>query len=242
MDLEIVVYYDASAKSVQAAGAPEKWVERSVMDDLAAFLAISAVVIMTPGPDTALTVRNTSLGGRPAGFATAAGVAAGQAVWAFATSAGLVALLASCEPLFLAIRYAGAAYLIYLGARALRAAMRPEAAIHTHTSSDFAEGLHTAARRAFRQGLLSNLANPKMAVFFASLLPQFAGTENAVFSGAFALSLTFCVMTLAWLTCLAAGLSRVGRLLRRPALRRALEGALGAFLVGMGVRLAVAAR
>src|SRR6266446_7311358 len=92
---------------------------------LLAFLGISALVIATPGPDTAITIRNSLAGGRAAGLATAAGVATGQAIWAFATSAGIVTLLVASEPLFLAVKYAGAAYLVYLGAHSLVAAIRP---------------------------------------------------------------------------------------------------------------------
>jgi threonine/homoserine/homoserine lactone efflux protein len=84
---------------------------------LLAFLGISALVIMTPGPDTAITIRNTLTGGRAGGLATALGVATGQAIWALATSAGVVALLVASEPLFLAVKYAGAAYLVWLGLR-----------------------------------------------------------------------------------------------------------------------------
>src|SRR5215813_5371573 len=91
---------------------------------LLAFLGISVLVVVTPGPDTAVTIRNTLLGGRAGGLATAAGVATGQAIWAFATSAGIVALLVASEPLFLAVKYAGAAYLVWLGLHALRAAWR----------------------------------------------------------------------------------------------------------------------
>src|SRR6201981_2918349 len=84
-----------------------------------AFLASSLLVICTPGQDTALTIRNTLLGGRQSGVATAAGVASGQAIWTLATSAGLAVILVASGPLFLAVRLAGAAYLIYLGMRSL---------------------------------------------------------------------------------------------------------------------------
>ena len=92
---------------------------------LIAFIGIAALVICTPGPDTAMTIRNALLGGRSAGLATALGVSTGLAIWALATSAGLVALLIASEPLFLAVKYAGAAYLIWLGLQSLRAAFGP---------------------------------------------------------------------------------------------------------------------
>src|SRR6266702_1255138 len=90
----------------------------------AAFLAVSLLVICTPGQDTALTIRNTLLGGRRSGVATAAGVSSGQAIWTLATSAGLAVILVASGPLFLAVRLAGAAYLIYLGVRSDRKSTR----------------------------------------------------------------------------------------------------------------------
>src|SRR5437660_3359285 len=89
----------------------------------AAFLAVSLLVICTPGQDTALTIRNTLLGSRATGVATAVGVSTGQAAWTVATSAGLAVVLMASGPLFLAIRLAGAAYLVYLGIRSLLKAM-----------------------------------------------------------------------------------------------------------------------
>ena len=95
-----------------------------MIGNLAAFVAVSALVIVTPGQDTALTIRNALLGGRRAGVFTALGVSSGQAVWALAASAGLAALLAASEPAFVALKLAGAAYLVYLGLHALWAALR----------------------------------------------------------------------------------------------------------------------
>ena len=94
------------------------------MAELLAFLGVAVVVIVTPGQDTALTVRNTLAGGRSAGIRTAIGVVSGQAVWALAASAGVAALLVASEPAFVALKLAGAAYLVYLGGQALLAAVR----------------------------------------------------------------------------------------------------------------------
>jgi threonine/homoserine/homoserine lactone efflux protein len=103
-----------------------RWLQFRPVNELIAFLGISALVIVTPGQDTALTIRNTLLGGRHAGVFTAAGVSAGQLVWAVATSVGLAALLIASEPAFNALRLLGAAYLVYLGVRALVAALLPD--------------------------------------------------------------------------------------------------------------------
>jgi threonine/homoserine/homoserine lactone efflux protein len=197
--------------------------------DVAAFLGISVLVIVTPGQDTALTIRNSLLGGRRGGLLTAAGVSAGQAVWALATSVGVAAVIAASEPAFLALRLLGAAYLVYLGVHALYAAVAGAAAPRVRGRGSL------RGRIAFRQGLISNLGNPKMAVFFTSLLPQF-GAES--FAGLLALGLVFCSLTFVWLAAYAAVVARVGDVLRRPAVRRAFDAALGAVLVALGLKLA----
>jgi threonine/homoserine/homoserine lactone efflux protein len=201
-----------------------------VLAELAAFLAVSAVVIVTPGQDTALTIRNTLLGGRRSGVFTALGVSSGQACWTVAASAGLAALLQASEPAFLALKLAGAAYLIYLGAQALAAALRRQPSRQHLTSS--APALRSVV--AYRQGLVSNLGNPKMAVFFTSLLPQF-GSSFAALVG---LGLLFCALTLAWLAAYAVVVARAGDFLRRSRVRRTVEGVTGAVLDALGLRLA----
>jgi threonine/homoserine/homoserine lactone efflux protein len=204
------------------------------VDRLAAFVGIAAVVIVTPGPDTALTIRNTLVGGRGSGIRTALGVATGQAVWTLATSAGIAALLVASEPAFRAVKLAGAAYLVVLGAQTLRRAFgRAPAVDHA-----------TATRRSapFRQGLLSNLGNPKMAAFFTSLLPQFAPGGEASFGGLLALGLLFAAMTLAWLSAYAVAVAKTGDVLRRGAVRRAIDAVTGVVLVAFGLRLATERR
>jgi len=192
---------------------------------LAAFLGVSAVVIVTPGQDTALTIRNTLLGGRRAGVGTAVGVVSGQLAWALATSVGLAALLLASAPLFTAIRLAGAAYLVVLGAQALVAAVRARA---------HEDRLPRRRSSAVRQGLLSNLGNPKMAVFFTSLLPQFASS----FAGMLSLGLLFAAVTLSWLSLYALAVARASGLLRKTRVRRALDAVTGLALVALGLRVA----
>jgi threonine/homoserine/homoserine lactone efflux protein len=94
-----------------------------MLDHLTGFFGVSGVVIVTPGPDTALTIRNTLFGGRRGGVFTALGVSSGQATWALAAAAGIAGLLRTSEPVFTAIRIAGAAYLIFLGAQAVVAGL-----------------------------------------------------------------------------------------------------------------------
>ena len=209
------------------------------LDALAAFLAVAALVIVTPGPDTALTIRNSLVAGRRGGFFTALGVSAGQATWTIATSAGLAALLVASRPAFTAIKLVGAAYLLYLGAQALHGALVRRAA---PARSVDRSAPRLAPRVAFRQGLVSNLTNPKMAAFFPALLPQFAPDGRGAFVVLVALGLLISLMTLAWLAAYSLAVAKAGDVLRRPGVRRALEAVMGAVLIALGLRLATERR
>jgi threonine/homoserine/homoserine lactone efflux protein len=200
---------------------------------LAAFVGVSAVVICTPGQDTALTIRNTLAHGRRSGVATAVGVASGQAIWTLAASAGLVALLSASEPAFRALRIVGAAYLVFLGVQALHAALA-----RGRREQARAPGKpQTGASHGLRQGILSNLGNPKMAVFFATLLPQFAPRGGGSFAPLFLLGLLFCSMTFAWLTLYSIAVSKA-RSLIGTRMRRTLDVVTGTVLIALGLRLA----
>src|SRR5256885_14926755 len=191
-----------------------------------AFLGVSLLVICTPGQDTALTIGNTLLGDRRTGVATAFGVSAGQAVWMVATSAGLAVVLTASEPLFLAIRLPGAISLVYLGLRSLAHAIGRRASSEAIAS---ARGSRLSARSALAQGFVSNLSNAKMVAFFISLLPPFAGPHPG-FLLLLALGLNFSLLTLAWLVGYTLAVERMSRRLRRSAVRRAVDGLLGAVL------------
>jgi threonine/homoserine/homoserine lactone efflux protein len=203
---------------------------------LYAFLGVSLLVIVVPGPDTALVIRNIMAGGRRGGLATAAGVATGQLLWALATSIGLVALLVTSAVLFEVVRLAGALYLIVLGCltlyRSFTAGMTPT----TSTVQGPAGGV------AYVQGLASNLSNPKMAVFFPSLLPQFVPPDAPAFATSLGLGALFAAMAFAWLAlhALLLGSAKARGMSQR--LRRWLGGAAGVTLVGFGLHFALGQR
>jgi threonine/homoserine/homoserine lactone efflux protein len=223
---------------------------------LLAFLGVSAVVICVPGPDTALTVRNALAGGRRCGVATAAG----QAVWTLATSVGVAELIRASEPAFLVMKAVGAAYLVALGLQSLwtAAGIRSPGRLRSPAvgsgpgpggsgapaapggSGPGARG-RMGAGRGFRQGVVSNLANPKMAAFFLSLLPQFASPDQGA-GGIVGLGLVFCVMTFGWLGLYSVVVDRARVVLSRSWVRRALDGVSGVVLVGFGARLALQQR
>jgi len=202
------------------------------------FLGVSIVVIVAPGPDTALTIRNTFRGGRASGIWTALGVSAGQLIWAVATSVGLVAVLLASEPVFRAVRLAGAAYLIWLGVQSLRAAFGAREPWPPAESAS----RPPRSTAAFVQGLVNNLGNPKMAVFFASVLPQFTAPGQGMVSALVLLGVVFSTLTFAWLAFYAIVLSTAGRLLRTRRAQRAIEAVSGTALIGLGARVAADAR
>jgi RhtB (resistance to homoserine/threonine) family protein len=200
---------------------------------LLGFVGVSLVVICTPGPDTALTIRNTLAGGRHAGVATAAGVSCGQLVWTLASAVGLAALLQTSQVLLGWLKLLGAGYLIYLGLRSLISAWRSTEPV----GAAVRVGRRSGA--AFRQGLVSNLANPKMVAFFLSLLPHFVPPGVPAVIAFVLLGLLFCLLTFGWLSLYAVLLDRARSLFRLRNVRRAIEGMTGAVLVALGVRLAV---
>jgi threonine/homoserine/homoserine lactone efflux protein len=212
--------------------------------ELLTFLGLAVVVIVTPGPDTALTIRNTIAGGRAAGLGTGLGVASGQAIWTLATAAGVAALLVASEPAFLALKYAGAAYLVFLGLQTLAGAVRPRPrhAPEPSTPIPTVRRARLAVRTAWRQGMVSDLANPKMAVFYTSLLPQFTPADGPAFPVLVGLGVVFSVMTFSWLALYATAVDRLSDILSRTGVRRAIDTAMGAVLVALGGRLALEKR
>ena len=200
------------------------------MHEVLAFLAVAVLVIVTPGPDTAVTIRSALGGGRASGVMTAAGVATGQLAWTIAASAGVTALIVASEPAFVVLKLAGAAYLVWLGVQSLWSAWTGRAGEHR------AERAPRGA--AYREGLVSDLSNPKMAAFFTSLLPQFGDA----FATMLAFGAAFCALTFAWLVLYAFAIDRLGEALRRSAVRRANDAVTGALLVALGVRLAAEPR
>ncbi|HEY7608754.1 MAG TPA: LysE family translocator [Alphaproteobacteria bacterium] len=212
------------------------------MDTFLAFLGISIIVIVTPGPDTAITIRSAMAGGLRGGAFTALGVATGLSVWALAAAAGITALLVASEPLFFALKMIGAAYLIYLGAMSLWSAFRAggwKAMVEAGASRR-----RVSALAAYRTGLVSNLSNPKIAAFFTSVFPQFVphGAGGGAFFDIVWLGLTFAAITLVWLVFYSWGIERIGNVLQRPKIRRTLDAVMGAILVALGLRLATEQR
>jgi threonine/homoserine/homoserine lactone efflux protein len=201
-----------------------------------AFLGIATLLALAPGPDTALVTRNALVGGRSAGMFTILGIGSGLVVWTVAASVGIAALLRASEPAFVAVKVVGSAYLVFLGVQALWGAFRglgPRARLPSPGTK------RIPSRLAFRQGAVCNLGNPKIAIFFTSFLPQFARGDHPSFAALLLLALAFSAIGLAWLSVYNVVLAKAGDFLRRPTVRRVVEGLTGTALVGFGITVAV---
>ena len=199
---------------------------------LLGFAVVAAVIVVVPGPDMALVLRNGLRGGRRPALATALGVTVGLVAWAIAAALGLAALLHASAAAFAVLKLAGAAYLALLGLRLLLDSFRGR------RDAAPAPGPCVAPTAAFRQGLLTNLLNPKVAVVFTTLIPQFVEPGAGAAARTVALAVVFVLMGLAWLTAYALAVGAVGRALGRPAVRAWVERVTGTVLVALGVRLA----
>jgi RhtB (resistance to homoserine/threonine) family protein len=206
---------------------------------LTAFIGVAALLIVTPGPDTALVTKNALLHGRRPAIGTSFGVTTGLLIWTVASALGVAAIVHASEALFTTMKMIGGAYLIWLGIQALRAAGR-EKATDEVAAANGGRGLD--GKRGFRQGLINDLANPKIAAFFTSLLPQFITPGRPVLMPFLILGVLFAAMTLAWLVAFALMASKAGGLLTRPRVKAGLDRLTGVVLIGLGLRLATERR
>lgn len=209
-----------------------------------AFTGLVALLTVTPGADMALVTRSVLSSGRRAAFLTTLGISAGILGWAAASAVGVASVLAASATAFAALKLAGAAYLVALGLTTLWSARRTVAAAPAH---DTPSGPGSTAGApsdgaAFRQGLLTNVLNPKIAILYSALLPQFIAPGRPVLASSMLLAGIHVSLGIAWLSAYAQLLSRAGAVLRRARVRLALERATGAVLVGLGLGVALQRR
>jgi threonine/homoserine/homoserine lactone efflux protein len=198
-------------------------------------LGLMVLLTISPGPDMALVTTTSLLHGRTAAIRTSLGISSGTLIWATLAGLGVAALLAASAEAFAVIRLLGAAYLVYLGVRALLEAFRrpvPDGAASDPVPT-------TVARRPYRQGLLTNLFNPKVGLFYTTLVPQLVDPGDPIALVSIAVGAAHATIGLVWLVVLAVVVDRLGDVLRRPRIRRALAGATGTILVAFGLRVAV---
>lgn len=204
---------------------------------LLAFAVVAGLMTITPGLDTALVLQQASRFGPRVALASALGINLGVLVWAIGATLGISALLAASEVAYTVLRLAGAAYMVWLGARMLWEAVRGREVEHAPGAAT-----STTALAAFRKGLLVNLMNPKIGAFYVAVLPQFLPVGvNPVLAGAL-LALVHNLEGLVWFALLILAVDRARSLLARPVVQRWVDGVAGAVIVGFGLRLALSPR
>ncbi|MBA2518070.1 MAG: LysE family translocator [Chloroflexia bacterium] len=204
-----------------------------------AFLGVAGLLVVTPGVDMALVTKYVLVNGQRAAFAAMAGIIIGHVAWAALSVAGLAALLNASATAFTALKLAGGAYLVYLGLVALwQSRGRDETAVPAVPV--MAE--RTTGGRAFRQGLLANLLNPKAGMFYAVFLPQFVLVDDPVVLKTAVLAFVFIAMVVVWFAWYILAIGKMAGLLVRPRVRKWVDRATGAVLIALGLRLAVERR
>ncbi|NIF53114.1 LysE family translocator [Burkholderia sp. Ax-1724] len=204
------------------------------------FVVAVFLLNVTPGPDTAYIVGRSVAQGRGAGLMSALGISAGCCIHSLACAFGLTALLAASATAFTVVKFIGAIYLIYLGARLIFAKPAPDAPANDTRSPSAPKSL----RQLFLQGFWTNVLNPKVVLFFVSFFPQFVATGSEHKTFAFlALGAVFVVMSMIWNSFVAwiAG-SVTQRFSGKPAVKRWLDRGVGSAFVGLGIKLATTSR
>ncbi len=205
-----------------------------------AFLGVAVLMTVTPGADMALLTKQALMNGRRAAFQTVFGITTGLVVWTALTAVGLAALLNASATAFTVLKLAGGAYLVYIGLQTIW--QTRQRAAGNDPTVQAAGAARITGRQAYRQGLLSNLLNPKIGVFFTSFLPQFVSVDEPALPKLAFLGLIQIVIGIVWLAWYVQLVVKAGDLLRRPRVRRWLDRATGAVLIGLGLRLATERR
>ncbi|AGZ43571.1 LysE family translocator [Actinoplanes friuliensis] len=196
----------------------------TTFSSLGSFVVVVGLLTLTPGLDTALIVRTAAVGARRRAWGVVLGIQTGTLVWGVLTSAGVTALLTASQVAYEILRWAGVCYLIWMGLSMLRGRAQPEP---------------EATGGGWRRGLLTNLLNPKMGVFYVALLPQFIPAGAPVFAFGVLLTGVHIALGTAWSGVLVLLARRLRVTLQRPAARRVLDRITGTVIAGFGIRLAV---
>jgi threonine/homoserine/homoserine lactone efflux protein len=214
---------------------------RAMDSRLWAFVVVATLLAVTPGADTLLVVRNVLTRGRVAALLTVGGIAGGCVVHAVLSAVGVSLILVRSAEAFAVLRFCGAAYLIVLGAQSVRRWWRVDDG--APAASDPGAALRPSRRlRSFVEGLLTNVLNPKVGIFYLAFLPQFIAPGDAVLERSLLLAALHIGIGVVWLSVLSFGVGRIRPLVESRLWRARLEGVSGAVLIALGVRLAAARR
>ena len=204
-----------------------------MLQNLISFTILAGLLTMLPGLDTAQVLRSVTIGGKSSAYATVAGILTGVWIWGAAAALGISALLVASHIAYTAVKWAGAAYLIYLGIKMLW-----ESRKITHETVQAKIADKTSNRKAFNRALLINLTNPKTGVFYIAILPQFLPEEFPALVGGLLLATIHNALTLIWFTMMIYGASFAKETLQNPKVQKIIERASGVALIGFGIRVA----
>ena len=198
------------------------------------FIIMSICLIILPGPDTAMATKNTLVAGKVGGVKTVFGTCVALLIHTLAAVIGLSALIVKSALLFSIFKYVGALYLIYIGIKALLA-VRNKEGVNTNDVAISNDNKHTSC---FRQGFLTNLLNPKIAVFFLTFLPQFLNPSHNTFIQLLIMGLTYLILTVIWFAFYIFLIDKISAFMKKPKTQRYIQGLTGIVLIGFGIKLA----
>jgi len=203
----------------------------NILNDLLTFLLLSSFVVMSPGVDTALITKRTVSEGRTSGYRMAMGITAGSLVHTFAAAFGLSAILMQSALAFEIVKYVGAIYLIYLGVSSFMTRKKQE------TEENLKDQIKPG-QSAFKQGLLSNVLNPKVAMFFLTFLPQFVTPGSSSIQQLLMMGVIYTFLSISWFFVYVFFINYLRSWLLSAKVQRAMDRATGLVLIGFGVKLA----
>ncbi|MBO1581632.1 MULTISPECIES: LysE family translocator [Bacillus] len=198
------------------------------------FIIMSICLIILPGPDTAMATKNTLTSGKMGGVKTVFGTCIALLIHTLAAVIGLSAIIVKSAFLFSTFKYVGAVYLVYLGTKALFSLKNKNNLDTNELPMKHADGNSSC----FRQGFLTNLLNPKIAVFFLTFLPQFLNPDHNTFVQFLIMGLTYLVLTAIWFAFYIFLIDKISLFMKKPATQRYIQGITGIVLIGFGIKLA----
>lgn len=205
------------------------------MENFYLFVLMCIFLIVLPGPDTAIATKNTVTVGRIGGLKTALGTCCALLIHTSAAVLGLSAIIVKSALLFSVFKYVGAVYLIYLGVKTLWSLKKKEEAssVEMNTKRQF---VNTSC---FKQGFLTNILNPKVAVFFLTFLPQFVDSGSNTFLPFLKMGITYTVLTAVWFMLYVYLINQISAFMKKPKTQNIIEGITGTILIGFGIKLAL---
>lgn len=202
------------------------------MNEFFTFLVLSLFVVMSPGIDTALITKRTISDGRIDGYKMALGITTGSLVHTFAAAFGLSALLMQSAVAFEIVKYVGAIYLIYLGLSSFISRKKKATSVENQYNDEM-------KKSAFKQGLFSNILNPKVAMFFLTFLPQFVKTGENATQQLIIMGVIYTLLSISWFFIYVFFINYLREWLMSPKVQRIMDKATGLVLIGFGLKLAL---